>query len=111
MDGSLARAAADLPGGCGDVGFCIILALSCFNVFHKLSRRSSQVSIPGTHDSATFQMWPLPVSWAAWTQFRPMCMLTGDLGVCLVQHKPLHVHHARGVPFAQHGYYMWTYHD
>lgn len=23
----------------------------------------SQVSIPGTHDSATFQMWPLPVSW------------------------------------------------
>ncbi|CAJ1360321.1 unnamed protein product [Effrenium voratum] len=23
----------------------------------------SQVSMPGTHDSATFQMWPLPVSW------------------------------------------------
>ncbi|CAE7243271.1 plcA [Symbiodinium sp. CCMP2456] len=23
-----------------------------------------KVSIPGTHDSATFQMWPLPVNWA-----------------------------------------------
>ena len=26
----------------------------------------SQVSMPGTHDSGTFQMWPLPVNWEPW---------------------------------------------